>query len=45
MNFSYKDTFYLNFSLFIEDTDIIKFIVRYLSKEGLDISIYTNEVE
>lgn len=45
MNFSYKDTFYLNFSLFIEDTDIIRFIVRYLSKEGLDISIYTNEVE
>lgn len=45
MNFSYKDTFYLNFSSLIEDTEIIKFIVRYLVNEGMDISIYTNEVE
>lgn len=45
MNFSYKDTFYLNFSSLIEDTETIKFIVRYLVNEGMDISIYTNEVE
>lgn len=45
MNFSYKDTFYLNFSALIEDTEIVKFIIRYLVGEGMDISIYTNEVE
>ncbi|MGB5822758.1 MAG: hypothetical protein WBH44_01690 [Proteocatella sp.] len=45
LNFSYKDSFYLNFTSLIEDTDIIKFIVRHLTNQGLDISIYTNEVE
>lgn len=45
MNFSYKDFFYLNVTSLIEDTDIIRFVVRYLADQGLDISIYTNEVE
>lgn len=45
LNFSYKDFFYLNFTSLIEDTDIIRFIVRFLAEQGLDISIYTNEVE
>lgn len=45
LNFSYKDFFYLNFTSLIEDTDIIRFIVRFLADQGLDISIYTNEVE
>lgn len=45
MSLSYKDNFYLNFTSLIEDTDIIRFIIRYLANEGLDMSIYTNEVE
>ena len=45
LNFSYKDTFYLDFTSLIEDTDVVRFVIRFLSRQGLDVTVYTNEVE
>lgn len=45
LNFSYKDIFYLDFTSLIEDTDVVKFVIKFLSRQGLDITVYTNEVE
>lgn len=43
--FTYKDDFCMDFTTIIEDTDIIKYIVRHLTDLGMKATVYTNEVE